>query len=91
MRRAGSPPKKGELYQRYHKGMEDQLGALGLVLNCVVLCLRRINDHARSPLDAVQRHRARSEVPQPDALTVDAAAVSSGGGASALASRTRRR
>ena len=29
--------KKGELYQRYHTGMEDQLGALGLVLNCVVL------------------------------------------------------
>jgi TnpA family transposase len=29
--------KKGELYQHYHKGMEDQLGALGLVLNCVVL------------------------------------------------------
>ena len=29
--------KKGELYQRYHEGMEDQLGALGLVLNCVVL------------------------------------------------------
>lgn len=29
--------KKGEIYQRYHKGMEDQLGALGLVLNCVVL------------------------------------------------------
>ncbi len=29
--------KKGELYQRYHQGMEDQLGALGLVLNCLVL------------------------------------------------------
>ncbi|MGH9123882.1 MAG: Tn3 family transposase [Acidimicrobiales bacterium] len=29
--------KRGELYQRYHKGMENQLGALGLVLNCVVL------------------------------------------------------
>jgi len=29
--------KKGQLYQRYHKGMEDQLGALGLVLNCIVL------------------------------------------------------
>ena len=29
--------KKGELYQRYHEGMEDQLGSLGLVLNCVVL------------------------------------------------------
>ena len=28
---------KGELYQRYHSGMEDQLGALGLVLNCIVL------------------------------------------------------
>jgi TnpA family transposase len=26
-----------ELYQRHHEGMEDQLGALGLVLNCVVL------------------------------------------------------
>jgi hypothetical protein len=28
---------KGELYQRYHSGMEDQLGALGLVLSCIVL------------------------------------------------------
>ncbi|MEV4888995.1 transposase [Nonomuraea sp. NPDC055795] len=29
--------KKGRLHQKYFKGMEDQLGALGLVLNCVVL------------------------------------------------------
>jgi TnpA family transposase len=29
--------KKGEIYERYHAGMEDQLGALGLVLNCVAL------------------------------------------------------
>ncbi len=29
--------KKGQLYQRYQTGMEDQLGALGLVLSCVVL------------------------------------------------------
>jgi TnpA family transposase len=29
--------KQGELYQRYHTGMEDQPGALGLVLNCIVL------------------------------------------------------
>jgi hypothetical protein len=29
--------KKGELYQRYRAGMEDQLSALGLVVNCVVL------------------------------------------------------
>jgi TnpA family transposase len=29
--------KKGELRQKYHEGMEDQLGALGLVLNCITL------------------------------------------------------
>jgi TnpA family transposase len=29
--------KKGELYHRYERGLEDPLGALGLVLNCVVL------------------------------------------------------
>jgi TnpA family transposase len=28
---------RGELYRRYHVGMEEQLGALGLVLNCIVL------------------------------------------------------
>jgi TnpA family transposase len=28
---------KGELRQNYHTGMDDQLGALGLVLNCVTL------------------------------------------------------
>ena len=29
--------RKGELHHRYQRGLEDQLGALGLVLNCVVL------------------------------------------------------
>ena len=29
--------RKGELRQRYREGMEDQLGALGLVLNCITL------------------------------------------------------
>lgn len=29
--------KKGEMVRTYHEGMEDQLSALGLVLNCVVL------------------------------------------------------
>jgi Tn3 transposase DDE domain len=29
--------KKGEMHQAYYEGMEDQLSALGLVLNCVVL------------------------------------------------------
>lgn len=28
---------KGELRQRYREGMEDQLGALGLVVNAIVL------------------------------------------------------
>ena len=29
--------RKGELYKAYHDGMEDQLGALGLVINCITL------------------------------------------------------
>jgi hypothetical protein len=29
--------RKGELHQAYRQGQEDQLGALGLVLNCVTL------------------------------------------------------
>ena len=44
--------KKGELYQRYHKGMEDQLGALGLVLNCVVLWNTRYLNAALDSLRA---------------------------------------
>ncbi len=29
--------RKGELHRAYHAGMEDQLGVLGLVLNCITL------------------------------------------------------
>ena len=29
--------RRGQLYQAYREGMEDQLGALGLVLNCCTL------------------------------------------------------
>ena len=29
--------RRRELFQRYREGMEDQLGVLGIVLNCVVL------------------------------------------------------
>ncbi|MFC6566776.1 Tn3 family transposase [Actinoplanes utahensis] len=29
--------RRGELHRAYHDGMEDQLGALGLVLNCITL------------------------------------------------------
>ena len=43
--------KKGELYQRYHEGMEDQLGALGLILNCVVLWNTR---YISAALDALR-------------------------------------
>ena len=43
--------KKGELYQRYHEGMEDQLGALGLILNCVVLWNTR---YMNAALDALR-------------------------------------
>jgi len=37
---------RGELRQRYRVGQEDQLGALGLVLNCVVLWNTRYLDAA---------------------------------------------
>ena len=29
--------RRGELHRAYHDGMEDQLGALGLALNCITL------------------------------------------------------
>jgi TnpA family transposase len=29
--------RRSELHRAYHDGMEDQLGALGLVLNCITL------------------------------------------------------
>jgi len=40
----------GLLYQRYHDGMEDQIGALGLVLNAVVLFNTRYMDAAVTQL-----------------------------------------
>ena len=44
--------RRGELYERYHKGMEDQLGALGLVLNCIVLWNTRYMNAALDQLRA---------------------------------------
>lgn len=35
--RSSTAGRTGQLYQSYHEGMEDQLGALGLVLNAIVL------------------------------------------------------
>ncbi|EFL41283.1 Tn3 family transposase [Streptomyces griseoflavus Tu4000] len=42
----------GQLYQHYQKGMEDQIGALGLVLNAVVLFNTRYMDAALDRLRA---------------------------------------
>ncbi|MCX5422630.1 Tn3 family transposase [Streptomyces sp. NBC_00114] len=44
--------RSGQLYQRYQDGMEDQLGALGLVLNAVVLFNTRYMDATVSQLRA---------------------------------------
>jgi TnpA family transposase len=43
---------KGELHRAYHAGMEDQLGALGLVLNCVTLWNTLYLDHTLAALRA---------------------------------------
>ncbi|GAA5062222.1 hypothetical protein GCM10023336_40400 [Streptomyces similanensis] len=40
----------GQLYQHYQEGMEDQLGALGLVLNALVLFNTRYMDEALNRL-----------------------------------------
>lgn len=42
----------GQLYQRYQDGMEDQIGALGLVLNALVLFTTRYMDAAVTQLKA---------------------------------------
>ena len=36
--------RRGQIYQRYREGQEDQLGALGLVLNAIVLWNTRYTD-----------------------------------------------
>ena len=46
----------GELRQRYREGQEDQLGALGLVLNAVVLWNTRYLDAALAALRASGYH-----------------------------------
>ena len=48
--------RKGELRQKYREGMEDQLGALGLVVNAIVLWNTRYIEVA---LDDLKRSGAR--------------------------------
>jgi TnpA family transposase len=52
--------KKGTIHQAYREGMEDQLGALGLVLNAVVLRTTRYIDAVVARLRA-QGHEIRDE------------------------------
>ena len=44
--------RRGELRRAYQDGMEDQLGALGLVLNCITLWATVYLDHALAALRA---------------------------------------
>ncbi len=52
--------KRGELRQRYREGQEDQLGALGLVVNLVVLWNAIYMDAALSQLRA-EKYEVRPE------------------------------
>ncbi len=47
---ARSSGQRGQLRQRYREGQEDQLGALGLVLNAIVLWNTRYLDAALAQL-----------------------------------------
>ena len=53
--------RRGQIYQRYREGQEDQLGALGLVLNAVVLWNTRYTDAAVTAL-----RKAGQEIPEVD-------------------------
>jgi hypothetical protein len=52
--------KRGTIHQAYRDGMEDQLGALGLVLNAIVLWTTRYIDAAVAQLQA-EGHEIRDE------------------------------
>ena len=47
--------KRGELRQRYKEGQEDQLGALGLVVNAIVLWNTRYMDAVLTGLGSATR------------------------------------
>ncbi|MES9589173.1 Tn3 family transposase [Streptomyces sp. NPDC094045] len=52
--------KRGTIHQAYREGMEDQLGALGLVLNAMVLWTTRYIDAAVARIRA-EGHETRDE------------------------------
>ena len=54
--------RRGQIYQRYREGQEDQLGALGLVLNAVVLWNTRYIDFAVSALRAAGQEMSETDI-----------------------------
>lgn len=52
--------KRGELHQRYREGQEDQLGALGLVVNAIVVWNTR---YIQSALDVIRQRGESVEDP----------------------------
>jgi hypothetical protein len=52
--------KRGTIHRAYRDGMEDQLGALGLVLNAIVLWTTKYIDAAVAQLQA-EGHEIRDE------------------------------
>ncbi len=54
--------KRGTIHQAYRDGMEDQLGALGLVLNAVVFWTTRYIDAAVTQLRAEGREFRNEDV-----------------------------
>lgn len=48
--------KRGELHQKYREGQEDQLGALGLVVNAIVLWNTRYIDAALNLINEMGEH-----------------------------------
>ncbi|MER5625089.1 Tn3 family transposase [Streptosporangium sp. NPDC002544] len=63
--------RRREVFQRYREGMEDQLGALGIVLNCVVLWNTVYIDAALNRLHA-QGYGVRDEDRPPQPLHAQA-------------------
>jgi hypothetical protein len=64
--------KRGTIHEAYRDGMEDQLGALGLVLNAVVLWTTRYIDDAVAQLRAegheIQDYSFTASLPAAGAL-----------------------
>ncbi len=62
---------RGELRQRYREGQEDQLGALGLVVNAVVLWNTRYLDAALAKVRATEMAVKPEDVQRLSPLLVD--------------------